>query len=185
MSNNETNNETNNEAQDTSNCGKSKTAGCRKRGGRRLLLGIFGIGALGILAAGSAMAGGGSGECGFGSKMAPTAKAAFVAERIAERSGATEDQQDEIEDVLVDLFSEVTELKNEKEEFRSRAQEILTADSVDVDALQSLRAEGMKTAEEASIQATEALAKVASVLTAEQRGDLSDEWDTLRGRWTR
>ena len=173
------NNDTNSEAQDNGNCGKSKQPGCKRRGGRRLLLGILGIGALGVLAAGSAFAGGGSGECGFGSKMVPTAKAAFVAERIADRAGATDDQQDEIEEVLTDLFTEVTELKQEKEEFRTRAQDILTADSVDAEALQSLRAEGMKTADDASIQATEALARVASILTAEQREDLSDEWDAM------
>ena len=115
------NNDTNSEAQDNGNCGKSKKPGCKRRGGRRLLLGILGIGALGVLAAGSAFAGGGSSECGFGSKMVPTAKAAFVAERIADRAGATDDQQDEIEEVLTDLFTEVTELKQEKEE-RERAE---------------------------------------------------------------
>ena len=160
------------------------TSSPRKRKG--LFFAAITLAALGLFAV-NAVAGGGWGHCGAHGAMGatPDTKAAFVAERIADRADADDQQQAAIEAVLVDLFTDMEGLKADKETFRAQARDVLTAETVDVDALQDLRVRGMKTAEVASAQVVDALAEVASILTPEQRADLADDWDAMHQRWQR
>lgn len=155
---------------------------------RRGLFAILALAAMGVLAVNVAFAGGGwGGHCGPHGAMnaSPDEKASFVAQRLADRADATEQQQADIEAVLVDLFTDMDALKAEKETFRAQAKDVLTADTVDADALQSLRAKGLKTADDASVQIVDALADVANILTPEQRADLADDWEAMHKRWQR
>ena len=108
---------------------------------RRGLFAILALAAMGVLAVNVAFAGGGwGGHCGPHGAMnaSPDEKASFVAQRVADRADATEQQQADIEAVLVDLFTDMDALKAEKETFRAQAKDVLTADTVDADALQAL-----------------------------------------------
>lgn len=155
----------------------------RRRG---LLFGVITVIALGLFAVSAAFAGGGwGGHCGAHANMDPEAKASFVAERIANHADADAEQQEAIEAVLSGFFADMDTMKAEKETFRAQARDLLTAETIDADALQALRADGMKTADDASVQAIDALAEIAAILTPEQRADLADDWERMHKRWNK
>ncbi len=158
----------------------------RKR--RGLFFGLFALVALGLFAVSAAFAGPGfGGHCGAHGAMGaePEAKAAFVAQRIAGQADATDEQQASIEAVLVDLFTDMQALKAEKETFHAQVKDVLVAETIDTEALQVLRAQGMDKVDDASTQAVDALAEIASILTPEQRADLAEDMEKMHARWNR
>lgn len=167
-------NETNTEA--------TKTPRKRRRGL------IFALVAMGLLVVSAAFAGGGwGGHCGpHGAMNAdPAEKAAFVAQRISDRADATDAQRASIEAVLVDLFTDMDALRADKETFHARVLDVLTAETIDAEQLQALRADGMVKVDDASTQAVDALAEIASILTPEQRADLADDLEKMHNRWNK
>ncbi len=163
----------------------SPTPRKRRRG---MFFGLFAVVALGLFAVSAAFAGPGfGGHCGPHGAMGaePEAKAAFVSEKIANRADATAEQQASIEAVLVDLFTDMDALKAEKETFHAQVKDVLTAETIDAEELQALRAQGMDKVDDASTQAVDALAEIASILTPEQRADLADDMEKMHARWNR
>jgi len=63
--------------------------------------------------------------------------------------------------------------------------DVLTAETIDAEELQALRAQGMDKVDDASTQAVDALAEIASILTPEQRADLADDMEKMHARWNR
>jgi Spy/CpxP family protein refolding chaperone len=161
----------------------SPTPRKRRRG---MFFGLFAVVALGLFAVSAAFAGPGfGGHCGAHGSMEPEAKAAFVAQKIANQADATDEQEASIEAILVDLFTDMNALKAEKETFHAQVKDVLVAETIDADKLQVLRAQGMDKMDDASTQAVDALAEIASILTPEQRADLADDLEKMHARWNR
>ena len=83
-------------------------------------------------------------------------------------------------------WTEVRELQPLHEKFhaaRGQAMELLTRDRIDPAAIESLRAEQLRLADDASRRFTRALTDAAEVLTPEQRKDLAARFERRRRRW--
>ncbi|MCO4773371.1 MAG: periplasmic heavy metal sensor [Deltaproteobacteria bacterium] len=153
---------------------------------RRGLFAMIALALVSLFAVSAAFAGG-PGRHAMHKKFAedPEAAAAFVAAKLANHADASDEQEDAFRDTLEDLFVEMAPLRADKEAFRQDVKDALTAETIDGDALEQLRAEGIKRADEASVLITEALTELASELTPEQRLALADEMEQMRERWHR
>jgi protein CpxP len=150
-------------------------------------LGLLALSLVSLFAMGAAFAGGPGKHCGAHGQWAddPEAAAAFVATKIANRADATEAQEAEIEAIVHDLIVELAPMRAEKEAFRAQVKEALLAETVDPAQLETLRAQALARADEASVTVTEALGELAGVLTPEQRADLADDLEQMRERLQR
>lgn len=95
---------------------------------------------------------------------------------------ASAEQKQKVAGIARQAIGELAPLRDQHRAARKRAVELLAAPSVDRAAMESLRAEQMQLAEQASRRMTQALADVADVLTPEQRGRLKERLDKRMGR---
>ena len=95
--------------------------------------------------------------------------------------GATDAQQQLLAPIVKGAAQDFLPLRAKMHEAHRRAAELLSQDTVDRAALETLRADHMRLAEQASTRFVQALADVADVLTPEQRRQLADHV----GRWHR
>jgi Spy/CpxP family protein refolding chaperone len=93
--------------------------------------------------------------------------------------GATDAQQQLLAPIVKGAAQEFLPLRAKMHEAHRRAAELLSQDTVDRAALETLRADHMRLAEQASTRFVQALADVADVLTPEQRRQLAAHI----GRW--
>jgi Spy/CpxP family protein refolding chaperone len=96
--------------------------------------------------------------------------------------GATEKQQRRITEIAAAAMQELRPLRERHFAARRSAAELLAQPSIDRNALESLRAEQLALAEEASRRMVQALADAADVLTPEQRAQLATRMQEHR-RW--
>jgi len=157
---------------------------------RRLLLGAV----LATLAAGTiagigsrAFAHGGWHRGGFmgGAQLDPAA----VDERLDRmlkhfyvEIDATEAQKQQLAPIVKAAATDLLPLIGPMRDTRRQALQVLSQPSVDRSALEALRAEKLRLADQASRRLTAALADVADVLTAEQRRALAERAERWRGR---
>jgi Spy/CpxP family protein refolding chaperone len=96
---------------------------------------------------------------------------------------ATEEQKRRLAPIVKDAARELQPLHEKFHAARGQAMELLTRDRIDPAAIESLRAEQLRLADDASRRFTRALTDAAEVLTPEQRKDLAARFERRRRRW--
>jgi periplasmic protein CpxP/Spy len=97
---------------------------------------------------------------------------------------ATEEQKQRLAPIVKDAVRELRPLHEKFHATRAQALELLTQDRIDPAAIESLRAEKLRLADDASRRLTRALAEAADVLTPAQRKDLTTRLERRhRHRW--
>lgn len=115
----------------------------------------------------------------------PAAAASFVAEEVADRADATDEQTAQIEEVLTGLFAELHDLRADRETLRLQTREALLAEDVDPAVLEGLRQRVLERVDAGSLAVTDALVELGGILDAEQRAELADDLERMHRRWNR
>lgn len=98
---------------------------------------------------------------------------------------ATEEQKQRLAPIVKSALKELAPLREKFRAARAQALELLTRERVDPAALESLRAEQVSLADDASRRFTRALAEAAQVLTPAQRKELAERLERRhRHRWS-
>jgi periplasmic protein CpxP/Spy len=95
---------------------------------------------------------------------------------------ATEAQRARLEPIVKQAVKDLLPMRERLREARKLGLGVLTASSVDRNALERLRADQVQAADAASQRFVQALADVADVLTPEQRQNLAKRLERRRGR---
>jgi len=151
-------------------------SGARRSRRRWIIAGSI-VGSLALL--GGAMRavyanGGGWHHCG-GSHMSADAFSEHVDRRVKsmlENVDATAEQQAEVSSILQSAARDVYALKNQHASAHKQLHEILSAETIDRARLETVRADQIRLADEASQRFVSGLADAAEVLTPEQRAAL-------------
>ncbi|MCU0805743.1 MAG: Spy/CpxP family protein refolding chaperone [Burkholderiales bacterium] len=96
---------------------------------------------------------------------------------------ATEAQQERITAIVSATMTELAPLRQKHFEARKQAAEILSKPSVDRAALETLRTQEMAAADQVSKRITQSIADAADVLSPDQRAQLVERMQRMRGRW--
>jgi uncharacterized membrane protein len=99
---------------------------------------------------------------------------------------ATPDQQERLRGIVRSAVRDLLPLREKAMSSRQRGYELLTQTTIDRAAIESLRAEQMALADQATRRVSQALADAASVLNVDQRRKLAervDRWRAFRHRW--
>jgi protein CpxP len=96
---------------------------------------------------------------------------------------ATEEQKQRLAPIVKQAAKDLLPLRDKASGARKKAVELLTQDSIDRAVIETLRAEQLQLAEQASKRFTQALADVAEVLTPVQRRQIAQRFEHHRGRW--
>ena len=88
---------------------------------------------------------------------------------------ATDDQRTQVHAIATAALADMEEFRNFKREGRQALVEALTQETVDREALETLRQNKLETADRASLRLLTALADAADVLTPDQRKELAEE----------
>jgi len=94
---------------------------------------------------------------------------------------ATDEQKQKLEPIVKQAAKDLLPLRDKARAARKQAVELLTADTIDRNAIEALRAEHLQLAEQASKRLTQALSDVAEVLTPAQRKQIAERIER-RGR---
>jgi Spy/CpxP family protein refolding chaperone len=94
---------------------------------------------------------------------------------------ATEAQRARLEPIVKQAVKDLLPMRERVHDARKQGLAVLTAQSVDRNALENLRAGQIQAADAASQRLVQALADVADVLTAEQRKTLAERLQRRRG----
>jgi periplasmic protein CpxP/Spy len=105
--------------------------------------------------------------------------------RVLNQLDLTDEQEDKIFEIMDGVRGEVRPLMREFRDTREDLVEILSAETIDRQAVETLRTERVAALDNASKTMTEALLSAAEVLTPEQRAKLVEHFDDrgMRGRW--
>jgi Spy/CpxP family protein refolding chaperone len=87
---------------------------------------------------------------------------------------ATPEQEQRIAQIMSATMTELRPLRRQHMEARKRVMELLSQPSIDRQALESIRAQELAAAEQASRRITQSMADAADVLTPEQRARLAE-----------
>ena len=133
--------------------------------------------------------GGGHGGWHRGGFMGAALDPAMVDERLDRmlkhlyvEIDATEAQKQQLAPIVKGAARDLLPLRAKLHDARRQAVELLSRESVDRAALETLRADQLRLAEQASMRFTQALADVADVLTPEQRKQLAERIGRWHGR---
>jgi len=96
---------------------------------------------------------------------------------------ATDEQKQRLGPIVKQAAKDLLPLRERLHEARGKALELLTQDSVDRAAIETLRAGQLQFAEQASRRITQALADAAEVLTPAQRKELAARVERHRRGW--
>jgi periplasmic protein CpxP/Spy len=96
---------------------------------------------------------------------------------------ATEDQKQRLAPIVKEAARDLAPLHQKFHATRSQAVALLTQERIDPAAIESLRADKLRLADEASRRFTRALAEAAEVLTPEQRKGLARRFERHRHGW--
>lgn len=108
-----------------------------------------------------------------------------MVKRMLSRVDATEEQRAKVSAIAEQAAADLRGLRDKQRALRTRGMELLGAPTVDRAAMEGLRAEQMKLADEASKRVSLAMADSAEVLTPEQRAKLAQGMKERQGRWHR
>lgn len=149
------------------------------------------VGGAGIASAISDDSGPGFMRGGFGERMGPPRgfmRAGFGGHGIGHvlnEIDVTDEQEDKIFEILDGARGEVRPMFREFRDTREELTELLSAETIDRQAVETLRAERVATLDETSKKMVEAMLNAAEVLTPEQRAELAKHFEErgMRGRW--
>jgi periplasmic protein CpxP/Spy len=96
---------------------------------------------------------------------------------------ATDEQKQRLEPIVKQAAKDLQPIRQNLHAARRQAMEILSQDQVDVAALESLRQQQIKFADDASRTLTRGLVDAAEVLNPAQRKQLAAHFARRRGRW--
>jgi Spy/CpxP family protein refolding chaperone len=96
---------------------------------------------------------------------------------------ATEEQKQRLAPIVKEAARDLAPLREKLRAGRAQAIELLTQDRIDAAAIESLRTEKLRLADEASRRFTRALSDAAEILTPEQRKSLAQRFERHRHRW--
>ena len=140
-----------------------------------IVIPVFGLALLGAAAATAAVRGGhGKPFCHGMNKDAHKAHMEFVVNRMLTKVDATDEQKEEIDGILDGAFEEFEAKRADHEAKHEELREILTAETIDREALEAMRVEAVEHFEEGSLAFTDVIVEVSEVLTAEQREQLAE-----------
>ncbi|MDE0048912.1 MAG: periplasmic heavy metal sensor [Rhodospirillales bacterium] len=91
---------------------------------------------------------------------------------------ASDDQRERVRAIATAAIADMGEFRDFKREGRQALVEALTQETVDREALETLRQNKLETADRASQRLLTALADAADVLTPVQRAELAEEWES-------
>ena len=94
---------------------------------------------------------------------------------------ATDEQKETLAPIVKQAVKNLLPLREKMQAARKQAVELLTRDAVDRAAIETLRAEHLQLAEQASRRIAQALGDAAEVLTAAQRKELAARMEKHRG----
>jgi protein CpxP len=94
---------------------------------------------------------------------------------------ATEEQKQKIDPIVKSAAKELIPLRQQMRTARKQAMELFTKETIDRAAIEKLRAEQIKLAEQASKRFTQALTDVAELLTPAQRQELAERMSRFGG----
>ena len=101
-------------------------------------------------------------------------------EDMLDEVDATDDQREKVHAIATAALADMEEFRNLGREGRQALLEALTQETVDREALETLRQNKLATADRASQRLLTALADAAEVLTPAQRQELVTEWESHR-----
>ena len=106
-------------------------------------------------------------------------------ERVLEDAGVSDEQVDQLWEIADSARDELRPMMREFRGMRDDMTAILSAETIDLQALETLRAERVAALDAASKKMTDTLVKAAEVLTPEQRTKLVEHFKDrgMRGRW--
>ena len=103
--------------------------------------------------------------------------------RMLSKVDATEEQKKKVGEIVKAAMGDMKSIRERHRAGRTATAELLSKPTVDRNALESLRADQIKLADEASKRMTQALADAAEVLTPEQRVKLAERMKSrMQGR---
>jgi periplasmic protein CpxP/Spy len=165
------------------------------RHARRVLLILFLVAAAGMAAyATSAFSQGFGGPWHgrpfFGQSFDPAAaedRADKMVRHLSIEVDATAEQQERLRGIVRSAVRDLIPLRDKAMSTRQRGRELLLATTIDRAAIESLRADQMALADQASRRIAQALGDAASVLNVDQRRKLAeriDRWRSFRQGWS-
>jgi len=101
---------------------------------------------------------------------------------------ATAEQQDKLRAIVKSAVKDLLPMRDKVQGFRERTRELLTQTTIDRAAIESLRADKIALADQASRRFSQAIADAATVLSPEQRRKIADHFAARRDffrRWHR
>lgn len=104
-----------------------------------------------------------------GADADPAQRIEHMVDHVFSRVDATDEQKSQITSIATGAFKDLAPLRGKMRGARTQALNLLTADPVDADAVQALRADQVALLDQASSRAAVALTEIAQVLTPEQR----------------
>ena len=104
-------------------------------------------------------------------------------QRMLDGVDATDDQEKKIWAIVDSTHSEMRPIMQGFRDTRGQLAELLSAPTIDKDAVEKLRAERVAAVDEASRKLTDALVNAAETLTPEQRAKLAERMKERHGRW--
>ncbi len=136
----------------------------------------------GLFAAGCASAQG-FGHHGRGDWGSNPERAEKMVGRMLSRVDATEAQKKKVADIVKTALGDMKAIRDRHRDGRRATAELLSRPTIDRNALEVLRAEQIRLADEASKRMSAALADAAEVLTPEQRAKLAERMKSrMEGR---
>ena len=105
-----------------------------------------------------------------------------MVKRMLSRVDATEEQRTKVSAIARQAAADLRGLREKQRSLRAKGIQLLGAPTVDRAAIEGLRAEQMKLADDASKRMSAALADTAEVLTPEQRAKLAQRMEERRAR---
>ena len=138
-----------------------------------------------VLAAGALLAPSVSGARGGWHHRDPEAVKQHVgmaADWLLYKVDATDDQKSKVQAILDRTLDDLEGLHPDRADLHAQVKGLLTAETIDRDAIERLRSEHLERFDLASKRISTALADVAEVLTPEQRTELAELAESFHGR---